>query len=50
VTDSYGKVHGIENLYLSDASIFPTSLGYNPQVTIMALTTRNAEYILNHWN
>lgn len=46
VTDSYGKVHGMENLYIADASIFPTSLGYNPQVTIMALATRNAEFIL----
>ncbi|MBI2871257.1 MAG: GMC family oxidoreductase [Candidatus Omnitrophica bacterium] len=47
VTDSFGKFHGMENLFISDASLFPTSLGYNPQVTIMALATRNAEYILN---
>lgn len=48
VTDSYGRFHGMENLYLADASLFPTSLGYNPQVTIMALATRNAEFILKH--
>jgi len=47
VTDSYGKVHGMENLYIADASLFPTSLGYNPQLTIMALATRNAEHLLN---
>ena len=47
---SYGKFHGIENLYIADASLFPTSLGYNPQVTIMALATRNAKFILDHWH
>lgn len=50
VTDSYGKVHGMENLYISDASLFPTSLGHNPQLTIMALATRNAEFILSQWS
>jgi len=50
VTDSYGKVHEMNNLYISDASLFPTALGHNPQLTIMALATRNAEFILNQWN
>jgi choline dehydrogenase-like flavoprotein len=31
------RVHGFENLYVVDASIFPTSLGINPQLTIMAM-------------
>jgi hypothetical protein len=48
VTDSYGKVHGMDNLYIADASLFPTSLGYNPQLTIMALATRNAEFLLHN--
>ncbi len=48
VTDSYGKMHAIENLYLSDGSIFPTSLGHNPQLTIMALATRNAQFLLRN--
>ncbi|HEX2129181.1 MAG TPA: GMC family oxidoreductase [Solirubrobacterales bacterium] len=34
------RVHGVENLHLCDASVFPTSLGVNPQLTTMAL----AEY------
>lgn len=37
VVDGDGKVHGIEGLYVMDGSIFPTTLGVNPQVTIMAL-------------
>ena len=47
MTDAYGKIHGMENLCIADASLFPTSLGHNPQLTVMALATRNAEYLLN---
>jgi choline dehydrogenase-like flavoprotein len=39
VVDSRGKVHGIEGLYIADASLFPTSLGVNPQLTTMAVGT-----------
>ena len=31
-----GKVYGVDGLHIVDASIFPTALGANPQVTIMA--------------
>ena len=31
------RVRGVDNLHVIDASVFPTSLGVNPQVTIMAL-------------
>jgi choline dehydrogenase-like flavoprotein len=34
------RVHGVANLHLCDASVFPTSIGVNPQLTVMAL----AEY------
>lgn len=37
VVDPLGKVWGWKNLRVADASIFPTSLGVNPQVTTMAL-------------
>lgn len=40
--NSYGRVHGVENLYVNDASILPDSPGVNPQGTIMALARRNA--------
>ncbi len=33
------QAHGIRGLYLADSSIFPTSLGVNPQLTTMALST-----------
>lgn len=37
VVDAGFKVFGFENLYVCDASVFPTSLGVNPQVTVMTL-------------
>lgn len=39
------RVHGVENLHLCDASVFPTSLGVNPQLTTMALARCAAEEI-----
>lgn len=32
-----GRVWEWENLWISDASVFPTSLGVNPQVTVMSI-------------
>ena len=37
VVDSDFRVHGYRNLYVVDASVFPTSIGVNPQLTVMAL-------------
>lgn len=34
-----GQAHGLKNLYIADGSIFPTSLGVNPQLTIMTMAT-----------
>jgi choline dehydrogenase-like flavoprotein len=42
VVDSRGAVWGIDQLYLADGSIVPTSLGVNPQLTVMAMATRVA--------
>jgi len=40
--DSYGKLHGFENLYINDASMLPDSPGVNPQGSVMAFARRNA--------
>jgi choline dehydrogenase-like flavoprotein len=37
VVDPDGRVWGWDNLHVADASVFPTSLGVNPQVTTMAV-------------
>ncbi len=42
VTDSYGKFHQLDQLYVMDGSLFPTSIGANPQLTIYGLSLRNA--------
>jgi len=36
VVDERFKVHGMENLFVCDASIFPSSVTVNPQLTVMA--------------
>jgi choline dehydrogenase-like flavoprotein len=43
--DSYGESHDVPNLFVADASTFPTSVGINPQITIMTLATRQANEI-----
>jgi choline dehydrogenase-like flavoprotein len=42
VVDSYGSHHHVENLSVFDGSIFPTSIGANPQLSIYGITARNA--------
>jgi choline dehydrogenase-like flavoprotein len=42
VTDSDGRVWGHENLVVCDSSLHPTNGGFNPVLTIMALSFRNA--------
>jgi choline dehydrogenase-like flavoprotein len=37
VCDANGRFHDIGNLYASDGSLFPTSSGFNPTMTIIAL-------------
>jgi choline dehydrogenase-like flavoprotein len=37
VVDEHFRVHGYENLYVCDASVFPGSVQVNPQMTVMAL-------------
>ncbi len=45
VVKSSGETWEVENLFISDASVLPTSLGVNPQLTIMALAIRIAGFI-----
>ena len=37
VVDESFRVHDFENLYVCDASVFPTAITVNPQLTVMAL-------------
>jgi len=49
VVNSDCKVFGFDNLYVCDASVFPTALGVNPQLTVMALATITADKIIKNW-
>ncbi len=37
VVNSVGRHHQLDNLWIADGSVFPTSLGINPQMTIYAV-------------
>jgi choline dehydrogenase-like flavoprotein len=43
VVNPQGETHDIKRLYVADASLLPTSIGYNPSETVYAL----AHYILD---
>ncbi|MCO7544969.1 GMC family oxidoreductase [Stutzerimonas nitrititolerans] len=40
VVDSLGRHHQLENLSINDGSLFPTSIGANPQLSIYALAAK----------
>ena len=42
VVDLDGRHHQLGNLYVFDASLFPTSIGANPQISIYAITAKLA--------
>jgi choline dehydrogenase-like flavoprotein len=46
VLDPDGRFRGIENLPLTDASVFPTSAAVNPSLTIAATALRTAGRLL----
>jgi gluconate 2-dehydrogenase alpha chain len=45
VTDAYGRVHGLDNVYAADGSVFVTSGAHNPTNTIMAVALRNMRHL-----
>ncbi len=42
VVDPDGRVWDVDELYVADGSVLPTSLGVNPQLSIMTVATRTA--------
>jgi choline dehydrogenase-like flavoprotein len=45
VVDADLKLHDVDGVYVADGSVVPSSLGVNPQLTIMALATRLALHL-----
>jgi len=50
VTNRYGQVHDIDNLFIADGSLHVTNGGFNPVLTIMALGYWVSDYIIKNWN
>ena len=48
VTDGNGRLHFSENVYVSGASVFPTSGSSNPTYTIVALAIRLGEHLKSY--
>jgi choline dehydrogenase-like flavoprotein len=49
VTDRWGRVHGHDNLYIADGSLHVTNGGFNPVLTILALSYRVAAHLVRSW-
>ncbi len=48
VLDPFCRTHTVENLFVVDASFFPSSAAVNPALTIAAQALRVADHILQH--
>ncbi len=42
------QVHGYENIYIADSSIFPSAPGINPSLTIMSLSQKLSEELVKN--
>ncbi len=45
VVDSHCQTHDVPGLFVIDGSVTPTSLGVNPQITILSIAEKSAEWI-----
>lgn len=48
MVSSVGKVYGQKGLFIADASVLPSSEGYPPQLTIMAMSSLCADFIMEN--
>lgn len=46
VCNAYGRTHDVSNLFVSDASVYPTVGCANPTLTLVALVLRQADHIV----
>jgi choline dehydrogenase-like flavoprotein len=49
VRSADGKVHGVDNLHVIDGSLFPTSCGVNPQLSIYGLAGLLSSRLAGAW-
>lgn len=44
--DTSGRLRGVENIFVGDASVLPSAPGVNPMITIMAMSRRTAAFVV----
>jgi choline dehydrogenase-like flavoprotein len=42
--DAYGRLHHLDNVFVTDGSVFVTAGAHNPTLTLMATALRSARY------
>ena len=47
VVDRWGRFHDVPNLMVADSSVFVTSAGYGPTLTLVTLALRNARALVD---
>ncbi|MEP6886481.1 MAG: GMC family oxidoreductase [Gammaproteobacteria bacterium] len=50
VVDAECRVHGVDNLWIASAAVFPTSSQANPTLTVVALALRLAHRLRSQWS
>jgi choline dehydrogenase-like flavoprotein len=48
VLDTYCRTHDVDNLYVVDASFFPSSAAVNPALTIIAQALRVSDHLVRN--
>jgi choline dehydrogenase-like flavoprotein len=49
VVDSHCQTHDVKGLFVIDGSVTPTSLGVNPQLTILSIAEKSAEWLRDNF-
>jgi choline dehydrogenase-like flavoprotein len=49
VTNRFGQIHDVDNLFVADGSLHVTNGGFNPVLTILALGYWVSDYIRREW-
>jgi choline dehydrogenase-like flavoprotein len=49
VVDPHCQAHDVRGLFVIDGSVTPTSLGVNPQITLLAIAEKSAEWVAENF-
>jgi choline dehydrogenase-like flavoprotein len=50
VTNSFGRVHGLKNVFVAGSALFVTGSSVNPTLTLQALALRTASHIIEEFS